>query len=136
MGNLGERFHCAVQASVCGAVYASLSESYIISTYQIVYGQLTDITQHSFCFRWLTKEPNPKVVFIDLRETLSVGPVISLLDRVINQVAPYWEGSVLKNISDRVVTLSQRAAQTHAGQLLRQMLIPPKSPKSTERDDS
>lgn len=39
-------------------------------------------TRHSFAYRWLTKEPEPAVVVIDLRETWTVGPVIRLLERV------------------------------------------------------
>ncbi|USZ71508.1 hypothetical protein [Natronosalvus halobius] len=34
-------------------------------------------------YRWLTAEPDPEVIVIDLRETRTVGPVFVVLDRVI-----------------------------------------------------
>lgn len=43
--------------------------------------------RHSWCYRWLTKEPEPEVIVIDLRETYTVGPVIRLLDRCLEAVA-------------------------------------------------
>jgi len=40
----------------------------------------------SFLYRWLTAEPDPEVIVIDLRETWTVGPFIVLLDRVISEL--------------------------------------------------
>ena len=37
----------------------------------------------SWCYRWLTTEPDPDVVVIDLRETKTVGPIVTLLDRLL-----------------------------------------------------
>ncbi|WP_136718018.1 hypothetical protein [Halorientalis salina] len=37
-------------------------------------------TRGSWLYRWLTKEPDPDVIVIDLRETWTVGPVIAGLD--------------------------------------------------------
>jgi len=42
----------------------------------------------SFLYRWLTTEPDPSVVVIDLRETWTVGPVLALLDRLVASFAP------------------------------------------------
>jgi hypothetical protein len=45
----------------------------------------------SFLYRWLTAEPEPEVVEIDLRETLTVGPILVVLDRTVRtleQAAP------------------------------------------------
>jgi hypothetical protein len=36
--------------------------------------------------RWLTAEPNPDVIVVDLRETVTVGPVILVLDRIVESV--------------------------------------------------
>lgn len=36
----------------------------------------------SWLYRWLTKEPDPDVIVIDLRETWTVGPVIAVIDRL------------------------------------------------------
>jgi hypothetical protein len=40
----------------------------------------------SFLFRWLTKEPDPEVIVIDLTETRTVGPILLVLDRIIRQL--------------------------------------------------
>lgn len=41
----------------------------------------------SFLYRWLTAEPEPRVIAIDLRETKTGGPVITILDWVIGLLA-------------------------------------------------
>ncbi|WP_049910758.1 hypothetical protein [Halorubrum coriense] len=47
----------------------------------------------SYLYRWLTAEPDPDVIVIDLRETWTVGPFIRLLDAVIERVLPAFEDS-------------------------------------------
>jgi len=47
----------------------------------------------SVLYRWLTAEPEPDVIVIDLRETRTVGPVLRVLDRVVASVAAAAEGS-------------------------------------------
>lgn len=37
--------------------------------------------QASFLYRWLTADPEPEVIVIDLRETVTVGPLIAGLER-------------------------------------------------------
>ncbi|MFD1585907.1 hypothetical protein ACFR9U_02855 [Halorientalis brevis] len=41
----------------------------------------------SWLYRWLTKEPDPDVVVIDLRETWTISPILAVLDRVVGAVA-------------------------------------------------
>ena len=41
---------------------------------------LATAVRHSALYRWLTAEPDPDVIVIDLRETWTVGPVIAILD--------------------------------------------------------
>jgi hypothetical protein len=38
-------------------------------------------TRHSYLYRWLTAEPDPDVIVIDLRETYTVGPILAAMDR-------------------------------------------------------
>jgi len=47
----------------------------------------------SFLYRWLTAEPDPDVIVIDLRETRTVGPVLALLDRLLEGLAAAARGS-------------------------------------------
>jgi len=41
------------------------------------------VVTHSFLYRWLTTEPDPEVIVIDLRETYTVGPFVAVLDRAL-----------------------------------------------------
>jgi len=36
--------------------------------------------------RWLTAEPEPDVIVIDLRETVTVGPIVLVLDRIVERL--------------------------------------------------
>lgn len=49
---------------------------------------LRDLVAGSWLYRWLTKEPDPDVIVIDLRETRSVGPILSRLERLFNLLRP------------------------------------------------
>ncbi|OIB59384.1 hypothetical protein [Natrialba sp. SSL1] len=51
--------------------------------------------EQSYCYRWLTAEPDPDVIVIDLRETWTVGPVIRVLDRVLARLDVALESSGL-----------------------------------------
>jgi len=55
-------------------------------------------------YRWLTEEPEPEVIVIDLRETMSVGPAIAVLDRLAAAFARIAHTS-------GVVWASERAAE-------------------------
>jgi len=59
-------------------------------------------TRDSYLYRWLTKEPDPDVIVIDLRETWTVGPAIRLVDAVISRLSP-------------AVTDSRTVAAAHTG---------------------
>ena len=42
----------------------------------------------SFLYRWLTAEPEPDVIVIDLRETITVGPWLRAIQRAIDWLLP------------------------------------------------
>lgn len=54
-------------------------------------GTLGRWARESFLYRWLTAEPDPDVVVIDLRETYTVGPILALLDRLLTPLARAWQ---------------------------------------------
>ncbi|PSQ32024.1 hypothetical protein BRD16_00630 [Halobacteriales archaeon SW_6_65_46] len=56
----------------------------------------TAVARDSRLYRWLTAEPEPTVVVIDLRETYTVGPVIALIDRLVTPLSARWEQSTLR----------------------------------------
>jgi hypothetical protein len=70
--------------------------------------------RRSALYRWLTAEPDPDVIVIDLRETWTVGPVIAVLDRVISAVSRGAEGStlvaILRRLYDRTLATPLRIA--------------------------
>lgn len=58
--------------------------------------------QASFLFRWLTAEPDPEVIVIDLRETRTVGPILMILDRLVTGSARRWRGSTAEQAAAAV----------------------------------
>ncbi|WP_227134358.1 hypothetical protein [Halorubellus salinus] len=93
---------------------------------------VTDYVQESYLYRWLTAEPEPDVVVIDLRETYTVGPFIRLLDATIEWLQPYWEASTLKRGTDACIRGLEWAAATKPGRVLASILAPPEPPERAE----
>lgn len=56
----------------------------------------------SFIYRWLTAEPDPEVIVIDLRETWTVGPVIAVVDRLL---AAFTEGTQTSTVAEATHTV-------------------------------
>ena len=94
--------------------------------------RLATTTRNSFLYRWLTKEPEPDVIVIDLRETRTVGPFIKVLDAVIDRLEPYWQGSRLRQALVAVDRGIDRAADTRGGRIITSVLAPPEPP---DKDD-
>ncbi|WP_435176503.1 hypothetical protein [Halorussus sp. AFM4] len=92
--------------------------------------------RQSFLYRWLTKEPEPDVIVIDLRETYTVGPLIALLDRLVPTVDRMWRGSLAARATSRLQTTPIWAwlSESRTVQLLRAALEPPEPPDSERHD--
>ncbi|MDB9249188.1 hypothetical protein PN419_09310 [Halorubrum ezzemoulense] len=69
-----------------------------------LWDRATDAVRDSFLYRWLTAEPDPDVIVIDLRETWTVGPFIRLLDAVLDRLLPALDDS-------RLATAARAAAR-------------------------
>lgn len=80
------------QSATTYAYYQAVSHTFgtaISTAYVLRLGAvLVRWTKAAYLYRWLTKEPEPDVIVIDLRDTLSVGPVIALLDYIISRLIP------------------------------------------------
>jgi len=63
---------------------------------------LGQVTRASWSYRWLTAEPDPDVVVIDLRETLLVGPVLGLLDWILDPVVRNWQRAESRTLFERI----------------------------------
>ena len=126
--------------SILGSSPASVTErSTVITLARKLGHRVADVgstaaryARSSFLYRWLTKEPEPEVVVIDLRETRTVGPFVRLLDGSVERVAPYWRASRLSAGLDRLGSLVDRGLRTRPGRLLVALLEPPEPPESTD----
>ena len=48
------------------------------------------IARASWLYRWLTTEPDPEIIVIDLRETYVIGPILEVLDRLFSVIESGW----------------------------------------------
>lgn len=53
-----------------------------------VASRIGTFARSSWLYRWLTAEPEPEIIVIDLRKTRSVGPIIQWLDSVLRELTP------------------------------------------------
>jgi len=67
----------------------------------------------SLLYRWVTAEPDPDVVVIDLRETRTVGPVLGLIDRIFGPLTAHWQHARARALTDSVTdALAARPVRT------------------------
>jgi len=78
-------------------------------------GWITAVVHESALFQWLTAEPEPDVIVIDLRETWTVGPIIGLLDRVITALAAATADSRLVEGAEHAVAHTRETPLRVAG---------------------
>jgi len=96
----------------------------------------TWVGNSSLC-RWLTKEPDPEVVVIDLRETYTVGPFLRAADRVAPPAAAAVRESVAWSIAQRVSErVVEPATESRSFQLLAAALAPPEPPEAANSDSA
>ena len=86
-------------------------------------------------YAWLTAEPDPEVIVIDLRETYTVGPIIGVLDRLAPVVERIWRGSYAHTAIEKLRASSKRAwlVDSKTVRLLRAALEPPEPPEQNRR---
>ena len=127
----------AANRSVIASVGASLERGYEASRLSAGTAAFSTWVRNSWLYGWLTAEPEPDVIVIDLRETRTVGPVISVLDRVVPRVASATRESTVWSLSERAY---EAAARPLAGsRVLRwcaAVLEPPEPPAETGGDPS
>lgn len=63
--------------------------------------RLVTAVRASFLYQWLTAEPDPEVIVIDLRETWTVGPILRLLDIVIHRLRPAVKNAGVMRLAQR-----------------------------------
>jgi hypothetical protein len=80
-----------------GQQLTSLSQGLRRAVSTSVLATLGQWARSSFLYRWLTAEPDPDVIVIDLRETYTVGPVLAILDAVLAPLARAWRGASVES---------------------------------------
>ncbi|WP_146417106.1 hypothetical protein [Haloarcula hispanica] len=108
--------------------------SQVISTGRAIGTRVSEFVRESYCYRWLTKEPDPDIIVIDLRETYTVGPFITLLDTLIPHIEDAWNQSRVESTASRVFErLSEEVfdplAETRGYELVVSVLAPPEPPE-------
>ncbi|WP_135820700.1 hypothetical protein [Halostella litorea] len=83
----------------------------------------------SWLFQWLTAEPDPEVIVIDLRETYTVGPFVRILDRIVPVVGAVVRGSITWRVASGVGrSVERRAASSPVLRRIGAALAPPEPP--------
>lgn len=78
------------------------------STITHLFGAVRAYVRGAWLYRWLTSEPDPEVVVIDLRQTWSVGPPLAVLDRAVDAIVPGLEGATVVRTLEGVVDAVRR----------------------------
>lgn len=95
-------------------------------------GRLRTVARGSWLYRRLTAEPAFEGVVVDLQETRLVGPVIGVLDAVVDRVTPYWRASRLHEAVAALVRVGDGLAERRGGRLLVRLLTPPRPDEEAE----
>ena len=85
---------------------------------------LSHYTRDSWLYRWLTKEPEPDVIVIDLRDTWTVAPFIAILDWLIELLAVAYQDSRLEHVIAAVHRRLFRSPVRFLSVLLLAVLLP------------
>ncbi|CAP12965.1 uncharacterized protein OE_1134F [Halobacterium salinarum R1] len=114
----------------------AIGKSRIANIARTVVATTTAFVRESYLYQWLTAEPDPEVVVIDLRETYTVGPFIAILDRSIETLVPIYRESRLARSLNGLATLLARAADTRPGRVLVALFEPPEPPAGDDSHDA
>jgi len=101
--------------------------STIINVGQRLASRTAAVVRSSYCYRWLTKEPEPEVIVIDLRETRTVGPILVILERAIDPLERAWMNSQAEAIA---TSTAEQVTELPGYDLAVKLLEPPEPPEN------
>lgn len=108
------------------AVATTLADASDRSAVDRLARRLATVASESFAYRWLTSDPDPDVVVVDLRETLTIGPVLAGLDRLAAWLGPRWRASGTGRVTRWLAaTLGPAAENASVTDALAELLAPP-----------
>lgn len=80
----------------------------------------------SHSWRWLTAAPEPRVVSVDLHDSLVARPAVAVVDAAVDALAPATDGSRAAASVDRSLETFERASErSRVAGGLRALLRPP-----------
>ncbi|MBX0287831.1 hypothetical protein [Haloarcula salinisoli] len=107
---------------VTAAVGRASEGSTLVDAAKRLTSRMETIVRNSYCYRWLTTEPDPEVIVIDLRETRTIGPFVRLLEWGIDPIEQAWMRSRLASVT---AGLGPALLNSRTGRLLGALLEPP-----------
>lgn len=125
-----KRLRSAVENSALTSVSDTLARGFETSVLNDACTCITEVTRASRLYRCLTAEPEPDVIVIDLRETYTIGPIVSVLDALILRMGQFWRNSGLASVTHAVGNVISGATTV---KLLAALLEPPEPPENRER---
>lgn len=94
-------------------------------------------TRSSRLFRWLTAEPDPDVVVIDLRKTWTVAPFLAVVEWAGNWLGKYGSGAGTRTLLQRGVAIVAKVAQgSIVVDVLAAIFEPPEPPEQDGRQSN
>jgi hypothetical protein len=84
-------------------------------------------------YQWLTAEPEPEVIVIDLRDSYTVGPILAILDRIAQRLIPLMQSSQSFQYLTDLADIVARVVDSQIGEQVMSLLEPPAPP---EQDDN
>jgi hypothetical protein len=125
-----QRLRSAVENSALTSVSNILARGFETSVLNGVCTRITEVTRTSRLYRWLTAEPEPDVIVIDLRETYTVAPFIAVLDAITPRMARFWRNSGLAAVAGSV---NRILSGSKVAELAVKLLEPPEPPEYERR---
>ncbi|MDZ7746832.1 MAG: hypothetical protein U5K28_10085 [Halobacteriales archaeon] len=87
------------------------------------------VTRDSRLYRWLTAEPDPTVITIDLRETYTIGPILALLEWLSEPLVSWWEQSTVQKKTVEIENRGHRIIESsRVATWLGRLFVPPEPP--------
>ena len=88
---------------------ATLAGSRVVSALRVASTRGESWVRQSALYRWLTAEPDPEVIVIDLRETWTVGPFLRVLDWLVTGLGDAATSSRVVGLAQRGITMTRAA---------------------------
>lgn len=86
-----------------------LGSSRVVTALRTAGSQASSWVRHSALYQWLTAEPDPEVIVIDLRDTWTVGPFLQVLDWIVDRLVDGAAGSRIVTVAQQSVSATRAA---------------------------